>query len=279
VARGDHICVRRVAYTHHGVDVGDGTVIHFGAGMGGKADATIRRASMAAFALGGRVSVQAYGRRLPADETVRRALSKVGVSGYHLFANNCEHFVRWCVTGQHRSRQVDQATTTGGVVGITTAGAATGLGIVASVGEVAGLSGSGIMSGLAAVGGSAVGGLMLLGVAPGLLSIQAMRRALRDDEFAPGSERSARRLGRSAAFVGAAAGGLGGVALVAASGVVTGLSAAGIASGLAAIGAVLGGGMAAGAAVVVAIPAFAAAAVAYVAYRLALALVPRFLVA
>ncbi|HRT20579.1 MAG TPA: lecithin retinol acyltransferase family protein, partial [Candidatus Hydrogenedentes bacterium] len=29
MARGDHIKVRRFLYSHHGIDCGDGTVIHY----------------------------------------------------------------------------------------------------------------------------------------------------------------------------------------------------------------------------------------------------------
>src|SRR6218665_967840 len=37
---------------------------------------------------------------------VERARSKLGEHSYNLLTNNCEHFARWCVTGQHRSVQV-----------------------------------------------------------------------------------------------------------------------------------------------------------------------------
>jgi len=37
---------------------------------------------------------------------VERAKSRLGEHSYNLLTNNCEHFARWCVTGQHRSVQV-----------------------------------------------------------------------------------------------------------------------------------------------------------------------------
>jgi len=268
---GDHIFVRRVGYTHHGVEVDDGMVIHFTGAPGSKTDAAIRREPIDQFLNGGRLEVREYARRLDARETVARAESRLGESGYNLFANNCEHFARWCVTGDHKSAQVAGAGATGGVAATGVAAAAGGIGVVAAVGEVAGLSASGIMSGLATAGSvagaGAVGGLVVLGVVPAALSTAVINVALRDDEALPEGERSARTLGRRASVAGAVGGGAAGVAAVGAAGSVAGLSAAGITSGLAAIGATVGGGMAAGSAVVIALPAVAAAGVGYGAYR------------
>lgn len=40
------------------------------------------------------------------EETVERALSRVGEDKYHLLLNNCEHFAIWCKTGVSESYQV-----------------------------------------------------------------------------------------------------------------------------------------------------------------------------
>jgi hypothetical protein len=268
--RGDHIFVKRVGYVHHGVEVDDGMVVHFTGTPGNKRGAAIKREPIEVFRCGGVVHVRRYDQRLEPDEVVSRAESKLGQSGYNLYANNCEHFARWCVTGHHKSSQVNAVNATGGVVATTTAAAAGGVGVVAAVGEVAGLSGAGI-SGLAtaggAVGAGAVGGLVVLGAAPAVLSATVMNVALRDDEALPKEERSARKVGRAASVAGAAGGSVAGVAAVSAAGSVAGLSAAGITSGLAAIGATVGGGMAAGSAIVIAGPAVAAAGIGYGAYR------------
>jgi hypothetical protein len=107
----------------------------------------------------------------------------------------------------------------------------------------------------------------VLGAGPAVLSAGVMNVALRDDEALPTEERSARKVGRKASVAGAAGGSVVGVVSVSAAGSVAGLSAAGITSGLAAIGATVGGGMAAGSAIVIAGPAVAAAGVGYGAYR------------
>ncbi len=271
MSKGDHIWVRRWGYTHHGVDVGGDMVVHFTGTPGSKRNAAIQKDAREVFARGGEVHVRRYGQRLDPDEVAKRAESRVGESGYDLYRNNCEHFARWCVTGDHKSNQVETVNTVGGV-GVSTATAAGGVGIVSAVGASAGLSGAGIMSGLATtgavVGSGAVGGLVVLGMAPGLMSAAVINIGLRDDEALPETERSARGIGRKASVGGVAAGGAAGVAAVSTAGSVAGLSAAGITSGLAAIGSVVGGGMVAGTAVVIAGPAVAAAGLGYGTYRL-----------
>lgn len=269
--RGDHIYVQRRGYAHHGIDLGDGTVIQYSGEPGkSKIAASICAASMAVFLSGSKLRVRQYGVRSSADDTVNRAMSKLGETGYNLIDNNCEHFATWCATGKSASQQVNGAVS--GVAVTATAGSAgvAGIGVVSATGAVGGLSASGIMSGLATVGGTvgggAVGGLYLLSAGPGLATAGIMNLALKDGEHLPDTERTARRVGRLASFAGSAGGSVAGVAAVSTLGT-AGLSAAGISSGLAAVGGVVGGGMAAGTAVVVAGPALVAAAVGYGGYR------------
>ena len=271
--RGDHIYVKRRGYTHHGVEVDDGEVIHFTGTPGSRRAAMIRRTTMAEFTgPRGKLRYRRYGHQLTPDLAVERAESKLGRSGYRLFSNNCEHFATWCVHDRTRSAQVNGAMATGAVVSSTAAGAAAGIGIVSGIGAAAGLSGPGIMSGLATVGGTvgagAVGGLAVLGAAPGVAAVAVMNIALRDDPTLSESDRVARRAGRVSSAAGAVGGTAVGVGAVSVAGV-AGLSGAGITSGLAAIGATVGGGMAAGSAIVIAGPAIAAAGVGYGVYRAA----------
>ena len=102
--RGDHVYVRRRTYSHHGIDCGDGTVIHY---VGPRRSIRrIERTSWDEFAAGDRVHVRAYRTRLPADEIVRNAESRLGTEGYSLVTNNCEHFATWASTGSSASSQV-----------------------------------------------------------------------------------------------------------------------------------------------------------------------------
>lgn len=106
MATGDHLVTKRTAYWHHGIDAGDGTVVHFT--DRNAAVPEIIRGPAREFSDGDPVAVIVYSSRLFGyREAVERACSKVG-SGrgeYDLFDNNCEHFASWCVTGKATSSQ------------------------------------------------------------------------------------------------------------------------------------------------------------------------------
>jgi len=264
MARGNHIYVHFTKFVHHGIDCGDGTVIHYD----GK---KIVQTSITTFGGGNQYFVKRYGQCDADNVVIQRAKSRLGESKYSLLFNNCEHFATWCKTGLQDSEQVRNAGATAGGASGSGAAVAAGLGVVSATGAAAGLSGAGIMSGLATVGGvlggGAVAGVGVLGAAPILVTKVAMGQVLKDDDSLPSDEREAREVGRKMTTVGAVAGTAGAVGAIAASGSVAGLSAAGITSGLAAVGGVVGGGMAAGVAITAAAPAVAAAAVGFGAYK------------
>lgn len=119
MARGERLAVERrvagstVTYLHHGIDVGDGTVVHarpddfrdpFGGGR-------VERTSVSEFAADRAVRVVTEPpAAFAADEIVARALDHVGRDGYRPVVDNCEHFATWCATGRRASRQVDLVT-------------------------------------------------------------------------------------------------------------------------------------------------------------------------
>ena len=43
-----------------------------------------------------------------AEDTIRRAMERLGEEEYNLITNNCEHFAMWCKTGESVSCQVNQ---------------------------------------------------------------------------------------------------------------------------------------------------------------------------
>ena len=109
MAKGDRIYVYRNLwnvdglYRHHGIDCGDGTVIHYR-----KPSETIEQTSIETFARGNPVYVAEYGDGfgyIP-DVVVERAKSRLGERKYNLLFNNCEHFASWCKTGVSESQQV-----------------------------------------------------------------------------------------------------------------------------------------------------------------------------
>jgi hypothetical protein len=109
MARGDQLYVMRPlmdmegVYEHHGIDCGDGTVIHYY--KGGEVP-TIARTSFEVFARGNPVFVKPYAVSYVPDVVVERAESRLGEQQYNLLTNNCEHFATWCKVGRSESRQL-----------------------------------------------------------------------------------------------------------------------------------------------------------------------------
>ena len=267
---GQHIFVKRLGYTHHGVVVGKNTIIHYSGELLQKSNAAIIKTTLEDFSQGATVQIQRYEKSIfTANEIALRAHNKLGESRYNLIFNNCEHFARWCCIGQHLSEQVkDTAASAAGAIG-TRAAQTAGLGVISSTGSVAGMSGPGIMSGLAKtgslVGGGAVAGITVLAALPATATTLAMHKVLADDALLPHKERDARSAGRKATVVGAVGGAAGTLATISSAGTVAGLSGPGISTALVAIGP---GGMATGAGIAIAAPAMAAAGVGYGVYRL-----------
>lgn len=255
MAYGDHIYVDRGGYEHHGIDLGDETVIHYYAPNGTKSDSLVRLTTLDTFAKGGAVEIRAYGIRPDPGAVVARARSMLGQSGYDLVFNNCEHFATWCVTGERSSAQVETVASGTGVIGVGVGGPSIGRNVVVVMGQTAPMSAPNLMSGLSRVGGgSVVNGIALLGATSGLLAAGTMCVALRDKPYLTEEERQAQRVGRHGAIGGA---GLGvGVSLYAVHALgVPGYSAAGLSSGLAGLGGVVGGGMAHGVMATMLLPA------------------------
>ncbi len=58
MSRADHIFVKRTGFTHHGIDCGDGTVIHYTGEVGQKVNPAIRHTPVEQFLKGGRKRVR-----------------------------------------------------------------------------------------------------------------------------------------------------------------------------------------------------------------------------
>ncbi|WP_204152221.1 lecithin retinol acyltransferase family protein [Leptolyngbya sp. CCY15150] len=112
MARGDQIYVMRPlgkmqgVYEHHGIDYGDGSVIHYRKPE--QEPAIISHTSMSSFSQGHRIYIKRYQTSFIADDVIRRAESRLGEQQYDLLTNNCEHFATWCKTGQQDSAQLRQ---------------------------------------------------------------------------------------------------------------------------------------------------------------------------
>jgi len=89
-------------YEHHGIDCGDGSVIHLR-----KYNETITRTPFFNFTKNQTVYVKHYPLSFVSDVVVRRAESRLGEKArYNLLFNNCEHFATWCKIGHPHSQQV-----------------------------------------------------------------------------------------------------------------------------------------------------------------------------
>lgn len=101
---GCHLAARRTLYCHHGIYAGEGKVIAHLRDFG------ITECSFEEFAAGDEVFVIDHGsdQIYTYPQALERARSMLGVGGYNLFSNNCEHFATWCLTGQKRSLQVEK---------------------------------------------------------------------------------------------------------------------------------------------------------------------------
>ena len=105
---GDEICVGRWlgAYAHHGVYVGDGRVVQFGAGIKDKPRASVHLAWLEDFAKGGEVRVVA-----PRGSIIQASLERAlwllenpPPVEYHLFGHNCEHVSTGVPPGERGKR-------------------------------------------------------------------------------------------------------------------------------------------------------------------------------
>ena len=120
---GDHIYVKRLLYSHHGIYAGDGSVIHYTGEEKEKKDPVVSETDIEDFLKGGKLKRRNYRKRLPFSETLSLAKKHLADNSYSLTLNNCEHFATYCATGKKRSRQVRNAV--GGFLGITLAIAGT----------------------------------------------------------------------------------------------------------------------------------------------------------
>ncbi|WML51239.1 lecithin retinol acyltransferase family protein [Neobacillus sp. PS3-12] len=91
---GDHLYVQRVGYTHHGVFIGNNSVIHYL----GKEGVTID--SLEVFTQGAKIHKKESKKIYSNAEIIVRARSRLREKNYNLFGNNCENFVIWCRSGR-----------------------------------------------------------------------------------------------------------------------------------------------------------------------------------
>ncbi|XP_053407208.1 phospholipase A and acyltransferase 1-like isoform X2 [Mercenaria mercenaria] len=108
--RGDIVAFPRIGYTHYGIYVGRGKIIHFDGSKDQKgADATVRIGDLHKVPGSSRKYIC---NKLDKDykpfsptKIVSNAESMLGYSKYNIIGNNCEHFAMWCRYGNAISEQ------------------------------------------------------------------------------------------------------------------------------------------------------------------------------
>jgi hypothetical protein len=106
---GSHLVTPRRGFSHHGIYVGRGNVVHRKLAVGRLWRGPVEEVSLARFALGRAIWIRVHASpRFSGAEVARRALSRVGGDRYGLLTNNCEHSCEWCVENEQRSFQVGQ---------------------------------------------------------------------------------------------------------------------------------------------------------------------------
>jgi HRAS-like suppressor 3 len=107
---GAHLTAKRHGYSHHGIYVGNGRVVHYAGLSGGLWQCgPVEEVSLLQFGSGSDIRIVDH-ITTPyfSEEIVRRARSRLGENDYRLLTNNCEHFCNWCVSGISHSAQVQQ---------------------------------------------------------------------------------------------------------------------------------------------------------------------------
>ncbi|WP_411681385.1 lecithin retinol acyltransferase family protein [Clostridium thailandense] len=97
------------SYCHYGIYIGNNKVIHYSSTDGTMKSAEICIGDMDARFPKGQYFVLDFGTnaKFSAEDTIKRAQSRLGEKSYDLINNNCEHFAVWCKTDNAESYQID----------------------------------------------------------------------------------------------------------------------------------------------------------------------------
>lgn len=103
-----HLVTPRALYTHHGIYVGNGRVIHYAGLAYCWRRRSVEDVPLERFAHGHSIRVRRDRRRFDPRAVVERARSRLGERSYRLLTNNCEHFCAWALRDESRSSQVER---------------------------------------------------------------------------------------------------------------------------------------------------------------------------
>lgn len=105
---GAHLTSPRRGYVHHGIYAGAGRVIHYAGLNYALQRGRVEEVALESFTRGRPVHVKAWAApAFSGEAVVARARARLGEDLYSVWANNCEHFAQWCISGTSRSEQID----------------------------------------------------------------------------------------------------------------------------------------------------------------------------
>lgn len=109
---GAHLSTPRSAYTHHGLYIGNGEVIHYSGLADGFSAGPVENVNLSEFQKSGGENkgykIIAHPNASYAPQAIiENAYKRLNEKDYNLLWNNCEHFVHDCVYGQGKSQQVN----------------------------------------------------------------------------------------------------------------------------------------------------------------------------
>jgi len=91
-SKGDHLYTQRTGYTHHGIYIGNGNVIHY-------LQDGILLDSLSTFSNGYNIDIKNSSKKYKRETIVERAYSRIGENSYNVIWKNCEQFSLWCRNG------------------------------------------------------------------------------------------------------------------------------------------------------------------------------------
>lgn len=90
--QGDHVYIQYPFFTHHGLYVGNGFVIHY-------LRTGVQYDTIEKFSEGQNIYVRDSLKTYSINEIIARATRRIGECKYNVLTNNCEQFVLWCRAG------------------------------------------------------------------------------------------------------------------------------------------------------------------------------------
>jgi len=103
-----HLVTPRALYSHHGIYIGNGRVIHYSGLAHGLQRGPVEDISLEHFARGRGIRIRHEAPKFDRGEVVERARSRLGERHYRLLTNNCEHFCSWALRDESCSIQVER---------------------------------------------------------------------------------------------------------------------------------------------------------------------------